>query len=313
MTIVVDQDRSTTPTAPASRTWDRARTWPGPALDVQGHRGARGLVVENTIPSFLAAFEAGVTGVELDVRLTADGHVVVWHDPWIQADKCLPTGADLVGARVDELTLEQLRTIDVGTRTLASFPGQRQAPGERIPTLTEVLAVGAAHGPGVWWTIELKIDPTEPRAADTRARMLDGVVAAVEGAGTGPRSLVHSFDWAVLELARDRFPGLHRSALAVHGVTYAPASPWLGSLEWGDHGDDLPGAAQAIGAHIVAPHHRSVDRATVSRAHALGLGVLPWTVNEPEDLRRVIDAGVDGLVTDYPQRVLALTGPAATT
>ncbi|MDV3223476.1 glycerophosphodiester phosphodiesterase family protein, partial [Intrasporangium sp.] len=228
-------------------------------------------------------------------------------------DKCLPTGADLVGARVDELTLEQLRTIDVGTRTLASFPGQRQAPGARIPTLGEVLALGSAHAPGVWWTIELKIDPTEPRVADTRSRMLDGVVAAVEVAGTGSRSLVHSFDWAVLELARERVPHLQRSALAVHGVTYAPGSPWLGGLEWGDHGDDdLPGAAQAIGAHVVAPHHHSVDRALVARAHALGLGVLPWTVNEPEDLRRVLDAGVDGVVTDYPGRALALTGVAAT-
>jgi glycerophosphoryl diester phosphodiesterase len=259
-------------------------------------------VVENTVPSFLAAFDAGVTGVELDVRLTADGHVVVWHDPCIQADKCRPTGVDFVGARVDELTLDQLRTIDVGSRTLAAFPGQQAAPNERIPTLAAVLEASRERAPGVWWTIELKVDPTEAGAAETRSRMLDGVLAAVDSAGTGHRSLVHSFDWAVLELARERAPGLHRSALAIAGVTYAQGSAWLGSLEWEDHGADLPAAAAAVGAHVVAPHHLSVDRDLVQRAHELELGVLPWTVNDPEDLRRVVDAGVDGLVTDYPER-----------
>ncbi|GAA6526728.1 glycerophosphodiester phosphodiesterase family protein [Intrasporangium sp. DVR] len=295
-------------TDPRTARLSARRRWPGPRIDVQGHRGARGLVVENTIPSFLAAFEAGVTGVELDVRLTADDQVVVWHDPRIEADKCRSTTHDFTGALVADLTLEQLRTVDVGSRTVPGFPGQRAAAGERIPTLTEVLDVGRERAPGIWWTIELKLDPTEPGVAGTRVRLLDGVLGAVADAGTGARSLIHSFDWAVLERARELAPDLHRSALAVTGVTYAEGSPWLGSVDWRDHGDDLAGAAAAVGADVVSPHHQSVDAQFVGRAHTLGLGVLPWTVNETEDVRRVVAAGVDGLITDDPVRVLSIVG-----
>ncbi|ADU48181.1 glycerophosphodiester phosphodiesterase family protein [Intrasporangium calvum] len=287
---------------------DRPRRWPGRQLDIQGHRGARALVVENTIPSFLAAFDAGATGVELDVRLTADGQVVVWHDPRIEAEKCRPTAEDLIGARVDELTLEQLRTIDVGSRRLSAFPRQRDVPDARIATLPEVLEVGRDRAPEVWWTIELKVDPTEPGVRETRGRLLDGVLEAVAAAGTARRSLIHSFDWAVLELARDQAPELQRSALVVTGVTYTDGSPWLGSLDWREHGDDLAGAVAAVGAHVVSPHHGSVDADLVSRAHDLGLGVLPWTVNEPDDLRRVVAAGVDGLITDDPELALSVVG-----
>lgn len=284
------------------------RLWPGSRLDIQGHRGARARVVESTIESFVAAFDAGATGVELDVRLTADGHVVVWHDPRLEAEKCSSTRDDLIGARVDELTLDQLRTVDVGSRTSAAFPLQRPAAGAGIPTLSELLAVGRDRAPDIWWTIELKLDPTEPGVDRTRALLLDGVLAAVAAAGTGPRTLVHSFDWAALELAQQLAPELHRSALAVTGVTYTEGSPWLGGVDWRDHRDDLAGAAAAVGAHVVAPHHDSVDAELVARAHELGLGVLPWTVNDPDDLRRVVAAGVDGLITDDPELALSVLG-----
>jgi glycerophosphoryl diester phosphodiesterase len=282
------------------------RPWHGRRVDVEGHRGARGLVVESTIPSFLAAFEAGVTGVELDVRLTADGHVVVWHDVTLQPDKCVATREDLVGLRVDDLTLEQLRTVDVGTLTLAEFPGQQAAPGARIATLGELLEASAAAAPDVWWTIEVKVDPTDPREVATRERLVDGVLADIHAAGIERRCFVHSFDWAVLELAEQREPAVLRSALAVDGITYAPGSPWTGSLRWDDHGPDLCAAVAALGAHVVSPYHVGLDAAFVRRAHANGLGVLPWTVNEVDDLRAVIEMGVDGIVTDYPDRAVAL-------
>lgn len=285
---------------------ERPGPWARGVLDIEGHRGARGLLVENTIPSFLAAFDAGVTGVELDVRLTADGHVVVWHDPTLQADKCLPTGEDLVGARLDDLTLEQLRTVDVGSLTLPDFPGQQAIPGTRISTLPELLTASAGPAPEVWWTIEVKVDPTDPREVATRRQLLEGVLGAIHEAGIERRCFVHSFDWAVLDLAAQLDPTLLRSALAVAGVTYAPQSAWLGGVRWEDHRDDLAGAVAALGAQVVAPHFTSCDPGFVERAHALGLGVLPWTVNRDSDLRRVADAGVDGVVTDYPDRARAV-------
>jgi glycerophosphoryl diester phosphodiesterase len=286
----------------------RRGPWAGGRFDIQGHRGARGLVPENTIPSFLTAIDAGVTGVELDVRLTADGHVVVWHDPTVQAEKCLSTGQDYTGARIDDLTLAQLRTLDVGTQTLPQFPEQRPVPGAHIPTLAEVFAACAEAAPDVWWTIELKVNPTDRREVASRRRLLEGVIAAVHDAGVSRRCFVHSFDWAVLDLARQLDPDLPRSALVKVGGTYHPDSEWLGSVRWDAHRDDIPAAVAEAGAHVVSPDVSSVDETLVARAHELGLAVLPWTVNDEADLRRVIAAGVDGVVTDYPDRARAVLG-----
>jgi glycerophosphoryl diester phosphodiesterase len=254
---------------------ERPGPWASGAFDVEGHRGARGLAPENILPSFLAAFEAGATGVELDVRLSADGQVVVWHDPTLQADKCR-SDEGLVGARVDELTLVQLQTVDVGSITQPAFPGQRAAPGARILTLAQLLSECDGIAPDVWWTIEVKVDPTDVRERATRRQLVEGVIQTIHDAGVGDRSFVHSFDWAVLDLSRELDPSLLRSALA------------------------------AVGAQVVAPHFHTCDRPFVERAHGLGLAVLPWTVNEPADLSRMLDVGVDGLVTDYPDRAVAL-------
>jgi glycerophosphoryl diester phosphodiesterase len=284
----------------------RPGPWATGQFDVEGHRGAKGLVVENTLASFTAAYEAGVTGVELDVRLTADGHPVVWHDPVLLPAKCRATGPDLIGARIADLTLAQLRTVDVGSRTLAAFPDQRAAPGARISTLREVLTHGLEHSPGVWWTIEVKVNPLDAGEVSTQPELLDRVLGAVHELGLERRCFVHSFNWSVLELARTVAPDVARSALVEDGVTWVPGSPWTGSVRVEDHGDDVCGGVAEVGAHVVSPEHVLVDAAFVERARALGLGVLPWTVNERADLLRVLAAGVDGLVTDYPDRALRL-------
>lgn len=288
----------------------RPGPWASGRFDVEGHRGAAGLAPENTVAGFLAAFEAGATGVELDVRLSADGHVVVWHDPTLRADKCR-SDAGLVGARVDELTLAQLQTVDVGSLTAPEFPHQRAAPGARILTLLQLLEACGDWAPDVWWTIEVKVDPTDHRSRATRSQLVEEVMAVVHRVGVARRCFIHSFDWAVLDAARDLDPGVLRSALAEVGDTYRPGSAWLGSVRWEDHRDDLAGAAAALGAHVVAPDFGACDRDFVTRAHDLGLGVLPWTVNEPDDQHRMVEIGVDGFITDYPDRALALLGLGA--
>lgn len=287
----------------------RPGPWASGRFDVEGHRGARGLVAESTLESFDAAFDAGVTGVELDVRLTADGEVVVWHDAVLLAEKCLPTASDLVGARVDGLTLEQLRTVDVGTRTLAGFPEQRPAPGARISTLDEVLAHGLQRAPEVWWTIELKVNPRDERESASRRRLLEGVLASVHEAGVERRCFVHSFDWTVLELSAQLAPEVIRSALVEASVTWVPGSPLTGSVRAGESHDDVCDGAAAVGAQVISPQHLLVDAEFVDRAHAAGLAVLPWTVNDPARMRELVEAGVDGLVTDYPDRARTLRPP----
>ena len=287
-----------------------APSWRSSSTTVHGHRGAKGIVVENTLASFAAAFDAGVAGVELDVRLTADGELVVWHDPVLQPLKCRATGPDLVGRRVDGLTLAQLRTVDVGSQGLPGFPGQRTVPDARISTLREVVMHGLELAPHAWWTLELKVDPRDPAEAARRDELLDGVLDVVHDLGVDDRCFVHSFNWAVLERAREVAPDVARSALVESGVTWVPDSPWTGGVDVAAHGDDVAAGAAEVGAHVLSPEHVLVDVALVERAHGLGLGVLSWTVNEPEHIRAVVAAGVDGLVSDYPDRALALLAGA---
>jgi glycerophosphoryl diester phosphodiesterase len=120
---------------------------------------------------------------------------------------------------------------------------------------------------------------------------------------------VHSFDWSVLELSAQLAPDVLRSALVEASVTWVPGSPWTGSVTVGTHHDVCDGAA-AVGAHVISPEHVLVDEAFVDRAHAVGLGVLPWTVNDPKRIVQLAEAGVDGLVSDYPDRALAVLAPA---
>jgi len=262
-------------------------------------------VVENTLPSMTAALDAGVTGIEIDVRMTADGQLVVWHDPILLPEKCRATQGDLIGARVDELTLDQLRTVDVGSQTLPEFATQRAAPGAHIATLAEVIGVGEHRSLKTWWTIEVKLDPTDERQVVRREQLVEATLAAVHEAGVARRCFMHSFDWAVLDLSRELDPGVLRSALT-QAHHFSAGSPWTGSIDPVEHGEDIIAGVAAIGASVVSPHFALVDADLVRRAHALDIGVLAWTVNEPDDLVRMVELGVDGIVTDYPDRALEL-------
>ncbi len=261
--------------------------------------------MENTLSSFRAAFDAGVTGVELDVRLTADRQLVVWHDPVLLPLKCVATGSDLIGAHVADLTLAQLRTVDVGSQVLPGFPRQVPAPGAWISTLREVLSFGLERAPDVWWTIELKVNPLDAREVAGREVLLDSVLDTVHDLGLERQCFIHSFDWSVLELSARAAPHVARSALVEADVTWVRGSPWTGSVRFEDHGDDVCGGVVELGAHVISPEHVLVNPRLVDQAHAVGLSVLPWTVNDPARMRAMVEAGVDGLVSDYPDQAVA--------
>lgn len=286
---------------------DRPGPWADGALDIEGHRGARGLVVENTLAGFEAALDAGVTGIELDVRMSVDGHLVVWHDPVLFPHKCRSTAPDVVGRRVDELTLAQLRTVDVGSQTLAKFPNQRTVPGAGIPTLAEVMGLSHERTAGMWWTIEVKSDPTDERQVARRVDLVEATLGAIYDAGVQRRCFMHSFDWAVLETSKRLDPDVLRSALTQEHH-FSSGSPWTGSIHPEAHGGDVISGAAALDVSVISPDFTFVDADFVERAHRLGLAVLPWTVNEPEDLVRMHDHGVDGIVTDYPDVALQVLG-----
>ncbi|MEV7008733.1 glycerophosphodiester phosphodiesterase family protein [Streptosporangium sp. NPDC051022] len=285
--------------------------------EIHGHRGARGLRPENTLPGLAHALELGVDALEFDVALTADRRLVLTHDltvsPVTSADRHPAFHGDplfpYVGRPVGELTLAQLRTLDCGVR-LPRDPGDRFAatqvpvPGTRMPTLGAVLGLVDAYGAdGVRLHVELKSDPTRPDLSADPGEFTEMVIAELDRHRRLSGSAILSFDWRILQAARALAPATSRYALIERDTMDAV---WLNGLRLQDFDDDLPAAALAAGGTVLSPDHVLVDEELARRAEKAELPLVVWTVNEPGRAARMLDLGVAGIVTDYPDRMRAL-------
>jgi glycerophosphoryl diester phosphodiesterase len=280
-------------------------------IDVQGHRGARGLFPENTLEGFLAAAALGVTAFELDVGMTADGVVVVSHDPALNPDLTRDAAGawlDGKGRLIRSLTYAALQTYDIGrlrpgSRTAALFPDQRPIDGARIPTLAAVLAAL----PDARFTIEVKTDPRHPDWTVTPSELADATLDVIDAAGAAARIIIESFDWRVQRHVRRLRPEITLAWLTQAETVRDSALWWDGVTKFAS----VPVCVAAEGGPIWAPDATDLTEAQVQEAHALGLSVLPWTVNDPADMARLIAWGVDGLISDRPDlALLARADPA---
>ncbi len=298
-------------------------------FDLQAHRGGLGLTVENTLPAFARALEVGVSTLECDIHVTLDGYAVVIHDRRLGAAKYVDTAPvedgdalfPYVGSLVTDLTLAQLRTIDAGSRTLPAHPNQQAAPGAKLPTLMELFALLDDRGAhDVRLNIETKFDAVSPQETAPRERFAEVVVADVRAAGLVDRVSVQSFDWACLRLVRKAEPRLRLTVLAAPKYLRSDAdggSPWLGGPRIEEFGGDIVAAVAADGFDAISPAHgypfgsgvtnpayrRFCDASIVDSAHAAGLAVVPYTVDDPATMHALIADGVDGLITNYPDRL----------
>lgn len=301
-------------------------------FDLEGHRGTRGERPEDTLPAFARALDIGVRTLELDTGVSKDGVVVVSHDSFINPLVCRDTAPatpgdpafPYVGRAIVDLTFAQLETLDCGTRTPTDpatdpfFGTQVPVPGTRIPTLDQVFALVEQRGAdGVQLNIETKIDPTQPRLTVNPEAFVRRDLAVIRAHRNGvARSLLQSFDWRTLAIARDLEPDLRRVALvdaSTAQVGVPGASPWLGGIDVdaAPYRGDVPSAATSVGAAVVSPDQSLVDSRFVASAHRHGELVVPYTVNAVRDMQALITRGVDGLITDYPDRlrdVMALDG-----
>ncbi len=284
------------------------------AFDLQGHRGARGLAPENTLAAFRAALALDVTTLETDLAITRDGVVVLSHDPRLNPDIARGPDGQWVtapGTLLRSLTLPELKRYDIGRLNPASkyaavFPRQMPADGERYPTLAELFAMA---GPKVRFNVETKIDPNKPGETVDPARFARVVVDAVRSAGMERRTTIQSFDWRSLVEVRRIAPEIATVCLTIetpNTSTVSPRpSPWLAGLDVSP-GGSIQQLAKAAGCTTWSPFWRNVTAATVAAAHGLDLKVIPWTVNDPAEMRRLIDLKVDGLITDYPDLALPI-------
>ncbi len=293
-----------------------------PALDLQGHRGARGLLPENTLPGFAGALAIGVSTLELDLAMTADGHLLVMHDPVFEPKLTRDENGDWLtadSATVRSMTLAETRRYDVGrmnpTQRYASrFPQQVAVDGTTAPTLAQVFdLVDRAGNRQVRFNVEIKLRPDAARATWPPREFATAVVALVRQRGLTDRVTVQSFDWRALQAIQQLAPELETAYLSVDQswlsnlqTGRSGASPWLGGIDIDEFGGSAARAVRHAGGSIWSPYHLEVDARSVSEAQALGLQVIVWTVNEKVRMRELIAMGVDGIITDYPDRLRAV-------
>ncbi len=288
------------------------------AFDLEGHRGTRGLAPENTLAAFRRAIEIGVTTIETDMAVTKDDVIVISHDPFLNPDVVRgPDGQWLAsqGLPIRTLTLSELRRYDIGrlnpmSQYAKQFPEQRAADGERFPQLSELFDLGKASAKPVRFNIETKITPTSGADTADPATFAKLVVAAVRAADLGKRVTVQSFDWRTLIEVKRIAPDLETSCLTIqtkdNDTVQSPdggPSRWHAGLNLRDHGGSLPALVRAAGCATWSMFWRNLTPKDFAAAHALGLKVLPWTVNDRSEMSRLIDLGVDGIITDYPDRL----------
>jgi glycerophosphoryl diester phosphodiesterase len=253
-----------------------------PRIVVHGHRGARAMYPENTIPAFKYAIEAGVDFLEMDVAVTKDNVLVISHDPHINPEIC--TGPH-PGIAIHELTLAELHEYDCGTLKNPHFPKQHPVPGTRIPTLDEVLNL--SEGNSVQFNIETKSFPDHPELTpppDVFSKMMLDVIRKHK---LDSRVIVQSFDFRTLRAMKRLAPGIRLAAL------------------WEGKPDSFVSIAKDAEAGIISPAFHLVTPEQVHASHAAKLEVVPWTADTPKDWQNLVDAGVDAIITDDPAALIA--------
>ncbi|MCP4693110.1 MAG: glycerophosphodiester phosphodiesterase [Desulfobacterales bacterium] len=287
-----------------------------------GHRGAAGLAPENTRASFRKACESGVDAVELDVLFSADGKIVVHHDFRLKPEIARTPDGEWIqrpAPAINHLTLAELKTYDVGrlkphTRISRRHPDQQPADGARIPTLDEVISLfETACDPAVQLWVEIKTSPEKPDLTPPPEKAADAVVALLRERKFTGRTRVLSFDWRSLARVQEiapEIPTVYLSHVGVRLNNIKPGrpgpSPWMAGLDIEDFTGSIPRAVKAAGGRGWAPHHRYITYRLMKEAHELGLEVHVWTVDSRDEMARLIEMGVDGIITNRPDRLREL-------
>jgi glycerophosphoryl diester phosphodiesterase len=301
-----------------------ALSLPGAAqkiIDLQGHRGARGLLAENTLPSFALALQMGVTTLELDVVVTHDDVLVISHDPALNPDITRNAQGRFLSSKgpdIRRLTFEQLQSYDVGrinptSRYSQTFSLQKDLNGVRIPRLKDLFDLIKTQGnTQVKLAIETKITPQRPDQTPDPERFVQLLLQEIKDHGMSDRVQILSFDWRTLQAMQKIAPSMptvyltaQLAALDNLGIKAGQPSAWTAGFQHTQHGS-VPKMIKAAGGTHWSSFWRELDAQKVREAQSLGLQVLAWTVNDRQSMGQMLDLGVDGLVTDRPDIAIEL-------
>lgn len=291
------------------------------AVDLQGHRGARGLAPENTLPAFARALALGVDTLELDTGVTRDGVVVIHHDLALNPDIARDQQGrwlEKKGPPLHSLAFAQLLQYDVGrlkpgTNYAKAHPDQQPVDGTRIPRLADLFEMVRQEGnQRVRFNIEIKSHPEFPDDTLAPEAFAQALLAEIRRAGMSGRTTIQSFDWRALQAAQRIAPEIPTVYLTAQQnwldniqAGRPEGSRWTAGVQFKDHGS-VPAMVKAAGGAVWSPYFGDVDAAKMQAAKALGLKVVVWTVTDPAAAARMLDLGVDGIISDRPDLMLNL-------
>lgn len=293
-------------------------------FDLQSHRFGRGEWTEESELGVIESQKLDVTTLEFDIVISEDGVPVVWHDPTIQADKCTDAQTPLiqgdpeypyVGKLVNDLTWEQLQTLNCNL-PLDAYPDAEHPETNRLLQLRDVFEL-TKDDTGVHYNIETKVEADNPDASATPQEFVDAILPVIEEYDVADRTMIQSFDWRTLPLVREQAPEIPLVMLWSNG-TWHSGSAFTGEVDYDEVNGDIFAAADQIGVEILSPGHTSYGRDDNgdfdleaarqfnTEANERGYRVVPWTVNDGSEMREQLEAGVDGIITDYPSRLKAI-------
>jgi glycerophosphoryl diester phosphodiesterase len=269
-------------------------------LDVQGHRGARGLVPENTIPAFIRALEEGVTTLELDVVITKDKRVVISHEPYMSASICSkPNGQPVTNSEMQQfniyqMTYAEVSRFDCGIRGNSRFPEQQKMAVSKpllVDMIKQVEDYLAEKGlPKIAYNIELKCTPKGDGISHPQVEEFADIVQTVlDQVLTNDRYTIQCFDFRVLKYYHQKYPDVDLVALV-------------------ENMKGVKGNLKELGfvPEVYSPYHALLSRKDIELCHQEGMKVIPWTVNDRDRMEKLVNWGVDGIITDYPDRAKGL-------
>ena len=271
-----------------------------PKFDLQGHRGARGLKPENTIPGFLLALDTGVTTIEMDLAITKDKQIILSHEPWMSSSICLaPDGSDIKireekKRNIFQMTYEEIQQYDCGSKVNVKFPEQEKIKIAK-PLLSEVIVAIENHIKNytqyeVDYSIEIKCSPeSDNEFHPAPQEFSDLVYNLIDQYLPLDRVVIQSFDFRVLKYWHEKYPEVRLSALVENSKSVYRNLSELG-----------------FNPSVYSPSFKLLEKEDVEYLHQEHIRVIPWTVNEEDDLKKMRQLGVDGLITDYPNRAAQL-------
>ena len=295
-------------------------------LNVIGHRGAAGLLPENTLAGFKRAMEIGVDTIELDILLTSDNRAVVYHDSRLNPAITRDTNGKWIKERhlIKELTLSEIRSYDVGKLNrwkgyAKKYPKQKAAEGERIPTLRDVIQLVKRTSDKTHLFIELKFSPKKAEETKSPEEISNVVAKIIKDENIKKRVTVISFDWKILMYFQEIMPEVPTGYVTITKKgrdtiqkNKPGASPWMAGIDI-DEFNSIPEAVKSAGGtywitnyyHAIG-HEKNITSKIIEKAHDIGIKVIVWTPDSKSDMKKLIKKGVDGITTNRPDILLSL-------